>query len=85
MEKAELESKIAGILAKNYLLPINSMENVRKGNEWCDNIAKEIATLFQSQLKSELIAYDKWLSNNYCGNDIVTPEREVDEYLKQKK
>ena len=37
-------------------------------------------------LRSELIAYDKWMSKTYWGENIIKiPERVVDEYLKQKK
>ena len=45
--KAELKTKIADILAKNYLLPIDSMDSIAKCNTWCDNVAKEIVKLVE--------------------------------------
>jgi predicted xylose isomerase-like sugar epimerase len=45
--KAELETKIADILAKHYLLPINSMDSMLRFNAWCDDVAKEIVKLIK--------------------------------------
>jgi hypothetical protein len=46
--------------------------------------AKEIAAIFKSELRSELIAYDHWMCKNW-GENIMTAEESVTEYLKQKK
>jgi hypothetical protein len=70
----ELTDKIAAIIRKHEYWTMGA-----------DEAAKEIAALFKSQLRSELIAYDKWLSDHYFENYMPTPERAVDEYLNQKK
>jgi hypothetical protein len=70
-EMKELEDKIAAIIRKHEFWTYGAEE-----------AAKEIATL----LRSELIAYDKWMSvHNWGTHDIRTVEKAVDEYLKQKK
>ena len=51
--KAELETKIADILAKHYLLPIDSMDSVTKCNAWCDDVAKEIVKLIKSKKRKK--------------------------------
>ena len=51
--KAELKTKIADILAKHYLLPINYMSDVDKCDEWCDNMAKKIAKLIKSKKRKK--------------------------------
>ena len=45
--KAELKTKIADILAKHYLLPIDSMGSITKCNAWCDDVDKEIVKLIK--------------------------------------
>jgi len=76
--KAELETKIADILAKYYLLPIDSMDSTLKCNTWCDDVAKEITKLVeQPQIKLPSVeeicklAKDKYRESDYASFKII--------------
>ena len=58
-------------------------------DELCENIWPDMLDAMEDYhkeaLRSELIAYDKWLVCNLWDNILPTPEEAVDEYLKHKK